>query len=313
MKLIKKSLALTLICLMILGAFSGCGAENKKITVVCTVFPIYDWVINVIGDTDAIDVKLLLSDGTDLHSFQPTAKDAIAIRTADIVIRVGGVDDSFVNELLEGGGNIDLHLMDAEGVRVRHTASDSHHSHDDGHHHAVDEHIWLSLNNAIASVEAIYSAVASADPKNAQTYRQNADAYVEELSELDKKYRQTAEAAEDPRLIFADRFPFVYLTADYGIEYAAAFEGCTADAEAGFDTILGLSRKLDEWGLSTLCVTETSDKKLYHAVCDLKGDKQIELAVFDSMQSVSRDDIGSGITYIKIMENNLGTLTGVLK
>lgn len=311
MKRIKILLSLTLICLTVLTPLSGCEEKEDKVTVVCTIFPIYDWARQVVGDSDRVELKLLMSDGADLHSFQPTAKDAIAIRTADIIIRVGGVDDGFINGLLEDGKNLDLRLMETEGVTLRHAATSSHHSHDDGHHHAVDEHIWLSLKNAAACVDAIRESISKADPDNAEKYRKNADAYIERLSTLDEEYRQTTAAAEAPRVIFADRFPFVYLTADYGIEYAAAFEGCTTDAEAGFDTILGLSEHLEEWGLSYICVTETSDGKLYRAICDLNEGKEIRSAVFDSMQSVKRTDIESGTTYIGIMEKNLKVLKEV--
>ena len=313
MKKAKRILALTLVCLMASGVFSGCRAKNEKITVVCTIFPIYDWVRCVVGDSDGVDVKLLVSDGADLHSFQPTAKDAINIRTADIIVRVGGVDDGFVNGLLEDGKNTDLRLMEAEGVTLRHTSPDSHHSHDDGHSHPTDEHIWLSLKNAIVCVEAICSAISAADPENAHIYRKNTDAYVKELSKLDEEYALTTSAADTPRVIFADRFPFVYLTADYGIEHTAAFEGCSTDAEAGFDTIIELSHRLEEWDISYLCVTEASDKKLYDAICELNKDKQIKLAVLDSMQSVRQSDVATGTTYIGIMKKNLEVLSGIFE
>ena len=311
MKNIKKLISLTLLCFIFLGALSGCVVKNEKITVVCTIFPIYDWARQVVGDSDTIELKLLVSDGADLHSFQPTAADAIAIRTADIIIRVGGVDDGFVNDLLEESKNTDLRLSDAEGVTLRHSAESSEHSHDDGHDHIVDEHIWLSLNNAMASVEAICAVISTADPENADLYRQRADTYIESLAALDLQYRQVTEEAQNPRVVFADRFPFIYLTSDYNIEYAAAFEGCTTDAEAGFDTILDLSQTLNEWELSYLCVTETSDRRLYDAVCETVKDRQISLAVFDSMQSVKKVDVESGETYLGIMKKNLKTLATV--
>lgn len=311
--MIKKFLALALVCLMSIGVFSGCEAKNEKITVLCTIFPLYDWARQVVGNSDTVEVKLLVSDGADLHSFQPTAKDAIAIRTAQIIVRVGGADDGFINELLEDGKNTDLRLMEAEGVTLRHTAKGSEHHDGDGHHHATDEHIWLSVRNAAAGVEAICQSISAADPKNAAAYRARADEYIAELTALDGEFERLSQTAKDPRVIFADRFPFVYLTVDYGIEYAAAFEGCTTDAEAGFDTILELSRHLDEWELSYLCVTETSDRKLFDAVCGVNRNRQIKLAVLDSMQSIKTTDIESGATYLNIMKNNLKILTDVLK
>lgn len=312
MKSKRKYVALSLALILLLGILSGCSEKSEKVTVICTVFPIYDWVRQVVGDSDGVEVKLLVSDGTDMHSFQPTAKDAIDIRTADIIVRVGGVDDSFVTELARNGQGADLRLMEAEGVTLRHRATDSEHSHSDGHDHAVDEHIWLSLRNAAVCVEAIRVALTDADPENADLYRQNADLYTGRLRELDEKYESNIEKTADPKVIFADRFPFVYLTSDYGIEYEAAFEGCSAETGASFDTILRLSKRLDEWKLSCLFVTETSDRALYDAICDVNKDRKIRPITLDSMQSVKASDIESGTTYIGIMENNLEALMGAL-
>ena len=312
MKRITAILSFFIACLMLLGVLSSCAVKKEKKTILCTVFPIYDWTRQILGDSDAFEVKLLVSDGADLHSFQPTAKDAINIRTADIIIRVGGLDDSFVDELADAGEGIDLRLIEAEGVSVRHMAHSSEHTENDGHDHAADEHIWLSLKNAAACVSAIREALCTADPENAHLYSQGAEEYIKELSFLDKKYESAVGLADTPRVIFADRFPFVYLTADYGIEYEAAFEGCSTEAEANFDTVLRLSCQLDNWQCGCLLVTETSDLKLYEAVRDLAPTRQTELIILDSMQSVRQNDIESGTTYIGIMEKNLGALAQAL-
>lgn len=309
MNAIKKAAALILCAVMILCTFAGCGAKNEKITVLCTVFPIYDWVRNVVGDNERIEVKLLVSDGADLHSFQPTAKDAIAIKSAELLVRVGGVDDSFVDELAKDRGGLDLRLMEAEGVTLRDSAHNSDHGHGDGHDHPTDEHIWLSVRNAAACVEAIRKALSEIDPEGAELYEKNAAEYKAKLTALDLRFKETLSAIESPRMVVADRFPFVYLTADYGIEYEAAFEGCTTDAEAGFDTVLRLANKLEEWQLSHIFVTEASDGRLASSVCENVNGRQIKVTVLDSMQSVSAKDIELGVSYIGIMENDLAVLS----
>ena len=308
----KKFLALFLALVMLLCTFAGCAEKDEKITVLCTVFPIYDWVRAVVGESDSVEVILLVSDGADLHSYQPTAKDAINIRTADIIVRVGGADDSFVDGLAELGRGIDLRLMEAEGVALHAAGTSSEHHDHDGHEHTVDEHIWLSLKNAAACVEAISGALSSADPQGAEKYRQNADLYIESLLALDGDYSAVISSAKNKKMVFADRFPFVYMTSDYGIEYEAAFEGCTTDAEAGFDTILRLSEQLDRWQLSYIFITENSDRRLCDAVRELKNDRQTEVAVLNSLQSVSTKDIESGATYLKIMAENLSVLEKAL-
>ncbi len=308
----KKIIAVCLCLPLLLAVTAGCKKENDRLTVVCSVFPVYDWVRNIVGDRDAIDVKLLVDDGSDIHSFQPTAKDAIEIKEADIVIRVGGVDDSFIEELAGNGEGTDLRLMEAEGVTLRQATLGSSHSHSDhsSHDHPTDEHIWLSLKNAAACAEAICGALSELDPDGAAVYRENADKYIEKLTTLDARYAEAVEGASKKYAVFADRFPFVYLAEDHGIEYEAAFEGCTTDAEADFDTIIRLANRLNEWELSYIFVTESSDMRLANAVADRVGDRGISVAILDSMQSVKGDS--ENATYLGIMENNLDTLSAVL-
>ena len=309
MRKIFRIIAISLCVIFILGTAAGCGSKSEKITVLCTVFPIYDWVRSVVGESETVEVKLLVSNGADLHSFQPTAKDAITIGTADLVIRVGGIDDSFVNELVKNGSGIDLRLIEAEGVSVRESAHSSEHSHGDGHDHPTDEHIWLSLKNAVACVRAICSTLAEVDPVGAEGYRERAESYIEELSTLDSQYAAVFSEADEPKMVFADRFPFVYMTSDYGIEYEAAFEGCSTDAEAGFDTVLRLSDRLDEWRCNRLFITETSDGRLADTLCGLKKDRPIEVHILNSLQSVNSEDIAKGVSYLEIMRENLAVLS----
>ncbi len=307
----KKITALILCLLLALPFAAGCKQENDKPVVICTVFPLYDWARQIIGERDALDIKLLLSDGADLHSFQPTARDAIDIKEAELVIRVGGVDDSFVSELLKGSDSQDLRLIEAEGVTLLKTSTSTSHSHE-GHSerdHATDEHIWLSLRNAAASADTICEALCALDPDGAEEYRKNTDEYKAELMRLDGKYAQMS-ADSTTYAIFADRFPFVYLAEDYGIEYEAAFEGCSADAEASFDTLLRLSERLDEWKLSRIFITESSDSQLAEAVADTVGSREISIVTLNSMQSVKAEYLSGDTSYIKIMEENLNLLFG---
>ena len=310
--MLKKIIAVCLCLPLILAVAAGCKKENDRLTVVCSVFPVYDWVRNIVGDREAVDVKLLVDDGSDIHSFQPTARDAIDIKEADLVVRVGGVDDDFIGELAKNGEGADLRLSTCEGVTLRETSLSSSHSHTDhsSHDHPVDEHIWLSLKNAAACAEAICEALSELDPDGEAVYRENADKYIEKLTTLDARFADAVNGASNKRAVFADRFPFVYLAEDYGIEYEAAFEGCSADAEEGFDTIIRLADKLDEWELSYIFVTESSDMGLANAVADRAEGSGISVAVLDSMQSVSKDSDDKD--YISIMENNLDTLSAVL-
>ena len=316
--MLKKFISLLLLLITLFLSVSGCTSVKKeKVTVLCTVFPIYDWVRNVVGDSENIEVKLLVSGGADLHSYQPSVDDVIDIRSADLVVRVGGNDDSFVGELLSEGKGKDLRLMENEQIKLCHISKSSHghnheHEEDHGHEHTTDEHIWLSLGNAEISVNAICTALSELDAKSADKFKANADGYIEKIRKLDEKYKSAVSECKEPKLIFADRFPFVYLTEDYGIEYEAAFEGCSTEADASFETVLRMAKRLDEWSLPYVCVTESSDRKLADAIIRASSKKTVKILVLDSMQSVTEKDIESGITYIGIAEKNLATLTSAL-
>lgn len=312
--MIKRSVCIILLAVILLGAipfFGGCSKKDDgKITVICTVFPIYDWVRNIVGDSETVEVKLLVSNGADLHSYQPTTDDIIAIREAEAIVRVGGQSDAFLNDILPQCDDIkDIKLMSVSGVTVRESLKESHiHTEGDGHSHAADEHIWLSVKNAKAAVSAICESLCALDEANADKYRANAAAYAERLTALDVNFSSAMATAEKKKIVFADRFPFIYVTEEYGIEHAAAFEGCTTESDASFETVIRLASKLDEWGLEYIAVTESSDKELAGAVINASSAKNARILVFDSMQSVTSADISAGKSYIGIMESNLQTL-----
>ena len=310
----KRIISIILLVVIIFGAVSatvGCSKKDDgKITVICTVFPIYDWVRNVVGVSDAVEVKLLVSNGADLHSYQPTADDIISIKDAEVIIRVGGDGDSFLDDILPQCQNIkDICLMENHEIEVMETHNDSHdHSAGDGHHHASDEHIWLSLHNAKESVSAICETLCELDGKNAEKYIANAAVYTEKLSTLCDLYDEAMSKAQNKKIVFADRFPFIYMTEEYGIEHTAAFEGCSTESEASVETVIRLAERLDEWELDCIAVTERSDKRLAEVVIGASGRKNAQILVFDSMQSVTNVDISAGKNYIGIMEYNLQTL-----
>ena len=312
--MIKRSIAIILLTVLFLSAlpfFGGCSKKNDgKITVICTVFPIYDWVRNIVGDSDTVEVKLLVSNGADLHSYQPTTDDIIAIREAEAIVRVGGQSDAFLNDILPECEDItDIRLMGVSGITVRESVKETHaHTEGDGHSHASDEHIWLSVKNAAAAVNAICDSICGLDGANADKYRANAAAYTEKLSALDSGFISAMSTATKNQVVFADRFPFIYMTEEYGIEHAAAFEGCTTESDASFETVIRLASRLDGWGLEYIAVTASSDRELAYAVINATAAKNAEILVFDSMQSVTSADISAGKSYIGIMENNLRTL-----
>lgn len=315
----KKSISLILTVISVLCIFSACTTQkgtDKKLTVVTTIFPIYDWTMNILGDNaENTDVTMLLSNGVDLHSFQPSASDIMKLSSCDIFIYIGGESDSWADDALKEAVNQDMivvNLLDALGNSVKEEEIVEG-MEAEKNEAEIDEHIWLSLKNAAMLVNVIKDALSKADPNNKTTYEANAENYVKKLAELDKKYQSVVDNSAKKALLFGDRFPFRYLTDDYGIEYYAAFSGCSAESEASFKTITFLAQKLSELSLNAILKTESSDAKIAEAIASAANNKSVKILSMDSMQSITFDDVKNGENYIGIMEKNLGVLKDALE
>lgn len=298
--------------------------NGEKIKVVCTIFPQYDWVRQITGDN--VELSLLLDSGTDLHSYQATTEDIAAISSCDLLVYTGGESDRWVEDALANAVNENMKvikLMDVLGDNVKaeeikegmehdhdhdHDHEEEAEEHDHEHEEELDEHVWLSLKNAKTCVTAIAAALAEADSVNADTYNTNAEAYNGEIDALDKEYTEMVSAASVKTIIFGDRFPFRYLTDDYGLDYYAAFSGCSAETEASFETIVFLANKFDELKLKDIFIIDNSDGSIAQTVVENTADKDQEILTLDSMQSVNAADIEAGTTYLSVMRSNLEVL-----
>ena len=334
----KKYPALFLAAVITAGSLCACSAENSgavagndRIHIVTTIFPEYDWVMNVLGDNPAdAEVTMLLDNGVDMHSYQPTAGDILKISTCDMFVYVGGESDKWVEDALAEAANKDMvvvNLLDVlgnsvkeeqavEGMQEEHDHGDGEGHDEDGHGHdnetEYDEHVWLSLRNAVASVRSISDSVRRIDPDNSEFYRRNAAAYIEKLDLLDEEYRSAVQDAAVRTLLFGDRFPFRYLVDDYGISYYAAFAGCSAETEASFETITFLARKADELGLHAVMTIEGTDRRIAETIVQNTQTKDQQILTMDSMQSITSADVRNGTTYLSVMEGNLSVLKDAL-
>ena len=285
-------------------------AAKEKLSVVTTIFPAYDWTREVVGNGDA-EITTLLDKGVDLHSYQPSLKDISKISKADVFVYVGGESDEWVEDALKNVRNKNLkvvNLMEVMGERAKAEEVKEGMQADDDDEEELDEHVWLSLRNARLLSSAIADALSAADSLNASKYRANAKSYGEKLSFLDKKYSDAVKSAKFKTLVFADRFPFRYLVDDYGLDYYAAFAGCSAETEASFKTVAFLANKADEKKLNNLFVLENSDKKIANTVNKNSKSKGRGILVLDSMQAMTSKDVKNGATYLSIMEKNLEVL-----
>lgn len=329
----KKKLFLEVV-LFYICMLTGCAqvpdsiSRDGRFQVVCTTFPQYDWVENLIqGNEENISVTLLMDKGGDLHNFQPSALDIARVSDCDLFIYVGGESDGWVDDALKEAVNPDMravNMMEAVSERLveeEHVEGGSgHDDHDHSSHdseaqeeHEYDEHVWLSIRNAELIVEEISAQLASMDREHADLYRRNSERYIAELSALDAQYTKTVSESSEKTLLFADRFPFRYFVEDYGLDYYAAFNGCSAETEASFGTVAFLINKLNELNLGAVIVLDGSDDRLAQVIIENTKTGNQQILELNSMQSVSRRDIKAGISYLDVMEGNLNILRQALE
>ncbi|WP_295080550.1 metal ABC transporter substrate-binding protein [Ruminococcus sp.] len=303
------------------------NGKSEKLSIVCTIFPEYDWVKEIMGShANDAEITYLLNSGTDLHNFQPTADDILKISTCDLFIHVGGESDKWVSDILNETVNKDMQtlcLMDLLGDSAKEEEikegmeAEEEDEHDDDDHDEegpeYDEHVWLSLKNAKIICGDIAKAIAKADPDNAADYSINLAAYSAKLDELDAKFASLAGSAKNKTLIFGDRFPFRYFVDDYSIDYYAAFVGCSAESEASFKTISFLAEKLSELDCDTIFTIENSDKSIAEAIITNSKKKDCGIAELNSIQSVTSADAGNGVSYLSLMEQNYDVLAEYFK
>ena len=369
--------------------------ESRKLSVVTTIYPEYDWVKEILGsNAEHAELTMLLDNGVDLHSYQPTAEDIMKIADSDLFIYVGGESDGWVKDALKEATNEDMkviNLLETLGENVKeeemvegmqegehhhdhgeehdhedgdhdhehedaeaehdhedgdhdhehegaeaehdheggdhdheHESAEAEHDHEDGeaeheHHHdhgdepEYDEHVWLSVRNAKVLCTAIEEALAELDAENAESYAANLKSYSEKLDSLDQEYQAAVDGAAVKTLLFGDRFPFRYLVDDYGLDYYAAFVGCSAETEASFETISFLSQKVDELGLKAIMTIEGPEHKIAETIKENTKTKDQQILTMDSMQATDAEDVAAGVSYLSIMTENLEVLKAALQ
>ena len=326
----KKWISVLLSLLMTAGLFSGCGsqanstnhASNERISIVTTIFPVYDWTRAILGDNaDHAELTMLLDNGVDLHSYQPTADDIVKISACDLFIYVGGESDDWVNDVLQEAVNQDMvviNLLDVLGDAVKEEevvegmeAEDEEEQEEEEVEY--DEHVWLSINKAAVLCKYISDRLGEIDPESSETYSANAASYTEQLNALNDAYQAAVDDAAVKTVLFGDRFPFRYLVDDYGLTYYAAFVGCSAETEASFETIVFLAEKVDELGLNAILQIETADGSIANTIRENTASKDQTILTLDSMQSTTAADVEGGVTYLSVMEQNLDVLREALK
>ena len=317
-----------LLALLLAVSLAGCAARTEqdsgKLQVVCSLFPYYDFA-RQIGGGD-VEVTLLVPAGKETHSFEPTPLDVVTLSQADVFLYNGGESEQWVEQILSAAGE-NIRVTEALMPRVTLLAEemaegmeggDDHSGHDhDGHDHdddahdrqdeeiAYDEHVWTSPVLAKTLCEAICDALCRADPAHRENYRARLADYLEELTALDEAFRDTVAADSRRLLVFGDRFPLLYFCREYGLDYRAAFHGCASDTEPSLATLKYLIDQVAREQIPVVYTIELSSQKMAQAIAETTGARVL---TFQSCQTVSRQDLDNGATYLSLMWQNVAAL-----
>lgn len=316
-----KRLFALLLALTLAVSLVGCSprqrAEDGKLQVVCTVFPYYDFARQIGGDD--VDVTLLVAAGKETHSFEPTPLDVITLSESDVFLYNGGESEAWVEDILSAAGeNIDvmLPLMPQVSALAEEWAEGMEGGHDDHDHDSedhshdsddieYDEHVWTSPVLAKTLCQAICDALCQADPAHQEGYQSRLTDYLAQLDQLDEAFRDTVAAGQRRLLVFGDRFPLLYFCKEYGLGYRAAFHGCASDTEPSLATLKYLIDKVEEAHIPVVYTIELSSRKVAQAIAETTGAKVL---TFQSCQTVSRQDMEAGATYLSLMWENVEAL-----
>lgn len=300
--------------------FNETRAKSDELSIVTTIFPQYDFTKQIVADK--ANVEMLLKPGAESHSYEPTPQDIIKIQKSDLFIYLGGENDAWIEGILDSMGNEapdTLRLIDLvntlteeviEGMDHAHSAKTQQNHTDLKHEHEVDVHVWTSPIKVIEIVEHINFVLSQKDPNNANFYNRNTQAYIDNLKELDQEIRNVVEHAERNTVIFADRFPFRYFAEEYGLNYYAAFTGCSTDSEASASTVSFLINKTNELKLPIVFSIELSNEKIADSIVEAT---EAEKLTFHSVHNLSVADLENGENYLSIMERNLKNLKMALE
>ena len=306
-----------------LFSLSSCSTEkieskndSGKISVVTTIFPYYDFTRSIAGDK--ADIKLLLSPGSEPHSYEPSPSDIVAIENCDIFIYNGGESDEWVESVLDSIENKNMkvmRMMDYAELLYEQSVDHDEHNHEDEHEHEhehgeeYDEHIWTSVKNAEKLSNAIYDELCVSDSANKEVYSSNIDSYLSKLQALDSEISDIVSNAKRNTVVFGDRFPFLYFVTDYSIEYECAFPGCSSETEPSISTVTHMIDFTRENQIPVVFYLEFSNGKVAKLISEDTGAKTMR---FSSCHNVTKDEYADGATYISLMEQNASALKEAL-
>ena len=336
-KIIFIVLLITLV--IVIGVAFGIGGRKKsdsnaKYKVVASNFASYDFLRAIIGNNQDIELTFLLGPGKDAHSYEPTAQDLITIQDADLFVYIGGEMEKWSDKVLDSietdetkiiciadfietmeekevdGAEEHEHDHDHEDEDEHHEEGEKNHEEHDNEEGAFDEHIWTSPENAIKMVNALEHEIEEIDNENSNTYKENADKYIEQIKDVDSKIQNIVDNKVRDRLVFADKMPMQYFIDYYNLKVSAAFNGCSTETEPSAKTIAYLQNKIKEEKIPVVLYIELNPGRVAEVIADETGTKAMKI---QALHNVSLDDFEHGETWVSLMTRNIDVLKEALQ
>lgn len=281
---------------------SGGDGSQKKLTIVASLFPQFDFARQIVGDKAT--VTLLLPPGTESHTYDPTPLDITNIHDSDIFIYTGKNMEPWADRIISGINDQNITILDVTG-NINLVKDDHDSEAEEDHDHEYDPHVWLDPTLSMKMVDNILKTLCEKDPVNADFYRTNAENYKQQLQKLDDDIFEVVENAKKDTIVFGGRFAYIYFINHFGLKYVSAYDNCSAETEPSMKRIGEIIEFIKTNQISCIFYEELADPKMARTIAEEAG---IEMALFSTAHNITRDEKDAGITYIDIMRNNLESL-----
>lgn len=284
--------------------------DSQKITVVTTLFPLYDFAKNI--GQDKVEVSLLLPPGVEAHTFEPKPSDITKINNADIFVYTGEFMEPWAHDIIEGAdkkvkvvdasANIEMMKEEHEHEEeAEHHEAEEEHGHEHG---GVDPHIWLDFDNAKIMAENIAKTLSEIDPQNAEYYKNNLKSYQSKLSDLDNSYKNSLTSCQSKTIVYGGHYAFGYMGKRYGLAYESAY-GISPDSEPSAQDLAGLISQIRTKKIAYVFFEELVSPKVAETLAKETG---AGLLLLNPAHNLTKDEFEKNESFLSIMEKNLSNL-----
>ncbi|WP_288729607.1 metal ABC transporter substrate-binding protein [uncultured Fusobacterium sp.] len=329
MKKRRWSICFVILCLCM--ACIGCGkkkeeAEQEKIKVVTSNYPMYDFTKRIAGDS--LEIVNLVPPGTEPHDWEPSVQDIAQLEEAKAFIYNGAGMEAWVEKVLESLNNKELlvveasqrvdllkaeeHDEDEEEAHHEKAHEHKHHEHEHEHHHEEhhhhhhgewDPHVWLSLRAAQIEMENIKNLLVEVNPEQKEVYEENYRKAIKEFQALDEEFKETLAAFEGKEIVVVHE-AFAYLCRDYHL-HQLGIEGVFADSEPSPAKMKEIIDFVKEHQVKVIFFESLASPKVAEAIARETGAKTDML---NPIEGLTEEEMASGKDYLSVMRENLEAL-----